>query len=175
MRTWSNRYHFNNGSPSDSTHWTTFSDAIVTAEKAAHQAIAYGGSKIVETFGYDAGSEVPVFTKAYTTDGTFTNANFQKLPGDCAALIRYSTATRTHKNHPLYLFNYMHGAGADATLNVGDTLLAAYVTALGTYAAAWIAGFSDGTTTHHRCGPNGDLATGSYVNPLVTHRDLPHA
>jgi hypothetical protein len=43
-----------------------------------------------------------------------------------------------------------------------------------TYAAAWITGFSDGAVTHKRCRPNStSLATGSIVEALVTHRDLP--
>ena len=44
---------------------------------------------------------------------------------------------------------------------------------LQTYASAWITGFSDGTSTHHRTGPNGHLATGQLVNLQLTHRDLP--
>jgi hypothetical protein len=41
------------------------------------------------------------------------------------------------------------------------------------YANAWIAGFSDGTTTYKRCGPNGDVATGQFVSSKVHHRDFP--
>jgi len=34
VREWSNRYHFDGTTPADSGHWTTLSDAVVTAEKA---------------------------------------------------------------------------------------------------------------------------------------------
>jgi hypothetical protein len=167
-RTFSNRYHFNGGTPADAAHWTTLSDAIVTAEKAC----IVPPIQITKTTGYAAGSDVPVFTKTYATTGTMSTAGGVQGPGDSAALVRYATTARTPKNHPIYLFNYYHGPliGTGAP----DTLVAAYVTALGTYAAAWdTAGFSDGTTTYNRAGPNGATAVGHTVSTLVTHRDLP--
>ena len=173
-RTFSNRYHFSGSAPSDSTHWTTLSDAIVTAEKAIYQSYSAGGVKIVETFGYAAGSEVPVFSKTYTTDGTLAVSAAVQAPGDCAVLVRYSTAARTSKNHPLYLFNYYHGVMVQNSNGAPDTVWSSQRTAIGTYASSWVTGFSDGSSSHHRTGPNGDDATGSLVESLVTHRDLPH-
>jgi hypothetical protein len=167
-RQWSNRYHFVGGTPADSAHWTTFSDAVVTAEKAA----LVPPIQIVQTVGYAAGSEVPVFTKSYSTTGTASSAGGNAGPGDSAALVRYATTARTPKNHPVYLFNYYHGP----LIGTGtpDTLVAAYVTALGTYASAWdTTGFSDGTNTYKRAGPNGASAIGHTVPTQVTHRDLP--
>lgn len=168
VREWSNRYHFDGTTPADSGHWTTLSDAVVTAEKA----VLNSGVTIVRTQGYSPGSDVPVFTKTYTTAGTAAPGTPVWQAGEVVALVRYSTATRTSKNHPLYLFSYYHGVAAPNT-GPFDTLHSTFVTNHQTYAAAWIAGFSDGTATHHRTGPNGDVATGSYVNPLMTHRDFP--
>jgi len=168
-RQWSNRYHFNGGTPADNAHWTTLSDAIVTAEKAAHYSI----NTIVETIGYAAGSEVPVFSKTYSTAGTLAAGTDQFCPGDCAALVRYSTTARTSKNHPVYLFNYYHGVKWDTTEGVVDELSPGEKTALGTYATAWITGFSDGAITAVRAGPNGATATGSLVEDFITHRDFP--
>jgi hypothetical protein len=173
VHTFSNRYHFSGGTPADATHWTTLSDAIVTAEKAIYEAIASGGAKIIATVGYDAGSEVPVFNKTYTTDGTGVFGAWVPLPGDTAGLVRYSTSDRSSKNHPIYCFNYYHTCGVAPGALLGDTLNAAQSTALSTYAASWITGFSDGSSTKHRSRPNGNACTGALVEPLITHRDLP--
>lgn len=145
----------------------------MTAEKAIFGPPAAGGVTITETLGYAPGSEVPVFSKTYTTVGTFSDANIAPTPGDAAALARFSTAARTSKNHPLYLFNYWHTPFFNVTTTAADTLLSTQRTAMSTYASAWITGFSDGTVTHHRSGPNGDDATGSLISTEITHRDLP--
>ncbi len=164
---WSNRYHFNGGTPADSTHWNTLFDAITAAEK-----LMYGPSiTIVEALGYAAGSDVPVATKAYSLAGTGSFASGGPVPGDVAALIRYSTTARTPKNHPVYLFNYYHGIqGLAADIDKVNTTQR---TAMGTYASAWISGFSDGSITAVRAGPNGATATGSLVELYLTHRDFP--
>lgn len=136
--------------------------------------LASGGAKIIETIGYAAGSEVPVFTKIYTTDGTASFAGFSPAPSDTAALIRYSTPDRSSKNHPVYCFNYYHAVSTTGGFANADILLAVQATAMQTYGNAWITGFSDGTTTFHRSRPTGDLCTAALVKPNVTHRDLPH-
>ena len=167
-RQFSNRYHFNGGTPADNAHWTTLSDAVVTAEKAIYGAVV----TIVKTTGYAAGSEVPVFSKTYSTAGTLTGLGLPS-PGDAAALIRYATTARTPKNHPVYLFNYYHGVAA-ASSTTPDTINSAQVTAYQTYAGAWVSpGFSDGATSYNRAGPNGATAVGFIVEPFITHRDLP--
>lgn len=166
---WSNRYHFNGGTPADSAHWTTLSDAVVTAEKAIYES---SQQTIVQTIGYAAGSDVPVFTKTYSTGATGTFALFVETPGDCAALVRYATTARTPKNHPVYLFNWYHGAGISSS-GTNDALNAAQASAISTYAAHWITGFSDGTITAVRAGPNGATATGQIVDASVMHRDFP--
>lgn len=165
--TYSNRYHFNGGTPADNTHWTTLSDAIVTAEKAIHSP----GATITGTVGYAAGSDVPVFSKAYSTAGTWTVGTNIVAAGDVAALVRYGTAARTSKNHPVYLFNYYHRAYSGS--GGGDQLATTQQTAMQTYANAWISGFSDGTITVVRAGPNGATATGALVLNYLTHRDFP--
>lgn len=174
IREFSNRYHFNNGPPADASKWTTFSDAIVTAEKAIYLSLANGGAKIVETIGYAGGSEIPVFTKTYTTDGTGTWTTYIPAPGDAAALIRYSTADRSTKNHPIYCFNYYHAVQMAGSALTSDTLLSNQKTAMQTYSSLWLTGFSDGSANHVRSRPNEHACLGSLVETYITHRDLPH-
>ena len=95
-------------------------------------------------------------------------------PGDAAALVRYSTGQRSVKNHPIYLFNYYHVVET-SSISASDVQLAAQKTAMLTYANAWVTGFSDGSVTHHRCGPQGHTATGASVDAYIRHRDLPPA
>ncbi len=168
-RLWSNRYHFLGGTPSDATHWHTLMDNIVTAEKA----ILPAALEIVEVLGYAAGSDVAVASKNYTTLGTHTISGM-RTPGECAALVRYSTAARSTKNHPIYGFSYYHGIDVSSSAGNQDVLHSSYVTALNTYAAAWISGFSDGTITVTRCTPAGHACTGSFTEEYCTHRDFPY-
>jgi len=166
---WTNRYHFNGGTPADSAHWTTFSDNVVNAEKAVYTSI----TTITETLGYAAGSDVPVFSKTYSTAGTFTAAGGDiHLPLWIAALVRYSTTARTSKNHPIYLFSYVHNALLQAGTDF-ELLATDQKTALETWATAWISGFSDGVNTYNRAGPNGASATARVVDAFLTHRDFP--
>jgi hypothetical protein len=171
-RLWSNRYHFNGGTPADATHWHTLMDAVTTAEKAIH------GSHITitEAIGYAAGSDVPVASKTYSLAGTLTTVVGNHTgPGECASLLRWSTNARTTKNHPIYLFNYYHGIAMLDVSGNSDLLDANTKTATETYAGSWITGFSDGSITAVRAGPNGDAATGHQVEEYVTHRDFPYS
>jgi hypothetical protein len=172
---WSNRYHFNGGVPATTAAWTTMADAIVTAEKA----IYLSGMTIVEAIGYDASTATTtnphgnaVFTKTYSTAGTYAGTGGSLAPGDCAAVVRYSTTQRTTKNHPIYLFNYYHGVVYSSSGPV-DTVIAAQVTAYNAYATSWLSGYTDGTNNHIRSGPRGAVAQSRVTNTLITHRDFP--
>lgn len=166
-KVWSNRYHFNGGTPADGAHWTTFSDAVVADEKQVHSSVV----TIIGTVGYAAGSEVPVFTKTYSVAGLYTPGVNIQAPGDVAAMVRYSTTARTPKNHPVYLYNWYH-AVYFAT-GAPDVVAASQVSLYAAYAAQWIAGISDGTNTYVRAGPNGATATGEIVSTKTRHRDFP--
>jgi hypothetical protein len=166
-RRWSNRYHFTGGTPSDGAHWDTLFTNIVNAEKLALSA----NCTIVQADGYVAGSEVPVRTKTFTTAGVYAGGSFPQATHVCA-LGRWSTAARTSKNHPVYLFNYWHDAYVSSNGSGRDVLLPAQKTLWETYMSAWIAGFSDGTISVVRAGPNGAVATGSQCEKYVSHRDL---
>lgn len=167
-RVYTNRYFFTGPVPADATHWTTLSDAIVTAEKAVHHSTV----TITGTYGYAAGSDVPVFSKTYATVGTMTAAGGGKQTGEVAALARWSTSVRSSKNHPVYLYSYYHAVYNQSGTG-WDLLDTAQRSAMQTYAALWISGFSDGTTLNVRCSPTGHQATGATVDQYLTHRDFP--
>jgi len=170
-RHYSNRYSFTGGTPADDTHWHTLMDAVTTAEKAIH----YNNTTITEALGYAAGSDVPVSTKVYSLTGTLSpSATNQFAPGEVAALVRWSTAARSTKNHPIYCFSYFHGVLTQVLATAVDKLEVNQKAAMATYATAWITGFSDGTITAKRATPSGHTATGSLVEEFVTHRDFPY-
>src|SRR6266571_1319725 len=58
IQEWSNRYHFNGALPPDDTHWLALANAINLVEKTCY----YTNTHIVRAVGYDAGSDVPVYT-----------------------------------------------------------------------------------------------------------------
>lgn len=173
---WTNRYHFEGALPVDHTAWETLADNITAAEKE----VFVGGTEIVEATGYDAGSATStnphgdaVFTKVYSINGVLTPTNFSESPGDACALVRWSTTARTSKNHPVYLFNYLHGVGRETTED-GDKLNHDQLSAMNVYAAAWQAGFTDGTGARERCGPRGAVAVGHSTKAYIYHRDFPN-
>lgn len=170
-RQWSNRYHFNGGTPADATHWHTLMDAVTTA----HAAALTSNCTVVEAVGYAAGSDVPVASKSYSiTGGVSLTSGNMIAAGESAALIRWSTNARTTKNHPIYLFSYIHGVFTVHPSSSPDLLQVTERSALLTYANAWVTGFSDGSITAVRASPQGAAATGAIVEEYVTHRDFPH-
>lgn len=132
-------------------------------------------TEILEAIYYVAGSDLPVGSKSYTTAGALgISGGTSFAPPDCAAVVRYATTARTSKNHPIYLFNYYHTPIQVSVSGSNDGALASgMVSALQTYATAWITGFSDGTNTYVRAGPNGATATSRSVLPYISHRDFP--
>lgn len=169
-KTFTNRYHFDGAAPSGSAAWTTLADAVVTAEKAIYPNIV----TIIQAVGYNAGSDIPVFTKTYSTAGTLsTSTGNWYAPGDAAAMVRFSTDQFSVRNHPIYLFSWYHGAMGEST-TAPDTLKTTQKTAIDTYSTAWLAGFSDGTVTHKRAGPRGAVAQARTTSTYILHRDFRH-
>lgn len=167
---WSNRYHFSDGVPGSSGAWSTFNSAITTQEKT----IFSSAVTIVHAYGYEADSDLPVWDSGVLSiAGTFTPAGVLQA-AEVAALARFTTDVRSTKNHPIYLFNYWHGVYCGGTGSTADTITSTQLTAYEAYAAAWLAGFSDGSATHVRGGPRGAVATDYAVDAFATHRDFRH-
>jgi hypothetical protein len=145
----------------------------VSAEQPIFEAPSGGGCTIVQAVGYEGGSEIPVYESSWGLTGSGSFSSWSACPGDCAAVVRYSTSDRSSKNHPIYCFNYYHSISAVAGVGNEDELHAGQKSAMSLYAADWITGFSDGSVTHKRSRPNGNLVTGELVLPLISHRDLP--
>jgi len=167
----SNRYHFNGGTPADPAHWTTLGNAVIAAEKLIYSSVV----QIVGWTGYNAGSDLPIASATTSVNGTMVPGGSDvQMPGDCVMLCKWGTTARTSKNHPVYLFSYWHGVYHN-TSDAVDVLTGIQRGAGQTYMDAWIAGFSDGTNTYVRAGPNG--ATGLHIGwstpTYIKHRDFP--
>jgi hypothetical protein len=174
-RRFSNRYHFEGDLPADHAAWSVLAGHVTDAEQHIYDAEV----EIVEALGYDAGSATSsnphgdaVYTETFskTGSGAFGSGAIP-APGDCAALLRYSTPARTTKNHPVYLFNYFHGV--QIPVAGGDSVASGQKTAIETYGDQWVTGFTDGTGARERCGPRGAVAISSTCKGNVHHRDFP--
>lgn len=165
----SNRYHFDGMTGLTASDWLALANAIQSLERSTLDL----ASHLIGYTGYEAGSDVPVYSNEVNLVGTATyDASDIPVPGDTAALIRYSTTQRTSKNHPVYLFNYYHDAKFESSVGA-DTISVQFKSALENLASAWVTGFTVGTSTIKRCGPNGAVAQGYLVEQFLTHRDFP--
>jgi len=164
---YSNTYHFDGGPPATQAAWLTFDNNVRAAEKAIYRT---GHVVIKRTIGY-ASDETPA-EWARTFDTQCTGAyNGLLTPGDCAVWIRYQTDRRDSRGHPVFLRNYYHPAYHDDPGAV-DSVAAGQRAALSIYAAAWVAGFSDGSVTHKRTGPDSLGATAHGVAVYIGRRKL---
>lgn len=166
--TWSNRYFFT-GANLTSGQFTAL-NALLEAEEIL---LFASNCSIIEFIQYDAGSDVPVRTASASSAGNLSMSGKEHCSSDSVGLIRFSTSQRTTKNHPIYLFKYMHGVVMSAG-NAGDDVNSTLKTRYDSYASDVVAGFNDGTSTRHVCGPFGAVAIGGFVSPYVHHRDFPN-
>lgn len=168
-RRWSNRYHFDGGNPGGDAEWSTLAGEVVAAEKAVYPLDFH----IVQVNGYNAGSDLVVWSETIDVAGTFAPAvGDLHVPLWLCAVLRYSTDQRTSKNKPVYLFSYIHGVllGPSASW---ESLAPDQKAVIEAYGTVWLAGFSDGTAVHKRAGPNGAVGLVRLVHPFLGHRDFP--
>lgn len=162
------RFHLDSAVTPTTAQWA----ALALAVRNDLKGCITGGITIVGSDGYAAGSEVPVWTETVSVAGTLSGGT--PVPGDCAAMLRWSTTQKTSKNHPIYLFNYMHGVNWLGSGSV-DTLWSTQQAALNAFAVKFAsggAGFSDGTTTYHRAGPYGAVGQVGICDTKIRHRDF---
>lgn len=172
---WSNTYFFDGTLPPDAAHWKTLADAVIADEVPLYDS----ATVVVRAIGHKAGESVAVWSYDYaaaaaTVPGTLTEG-VAVVPqaGDSAAWIRWSTDQLTSRGKPIYLRSYYHPAYANGANNTNkDIVAAAWITAAQEYGDDWIAGFSDGTETHHRCGPHGAVGLVATPSANPTTRTL---
>lgn len=167
-KTWSQLYHLTQGSWQDQTHFNAASDAIWNLIKQALPA----RNTLDSTVGYNPGSFLPVYSKAYGSAGTYTDTSNPQAPGEACMLWKFATDQRTSKNHPIYLFKWFHGMQTDGATSP-DTLRAGIASTAASVISSLVAGISDGTLTRHYCGPFGAVAQSGTCNPKLHMREFP--
>ena len=172
---WSNTYHFTNDAPTNATRWKALADAIIAAEKLSFDS----NVSFTSAYGHKAGVTSRDWFWDYVAHsaavaGTMSAPSNGRQAGDAALWLRWSTDQLTSKGKPIYLRSYYHSVFGNGPLfsNV-DATYTTQKTNLETYGAAWITGFSDGTVTHARSGPNGAVGLApSIASQYVTTRTL---
>jgi hypothetical protein len=172
---WSNTYFFDGDLPPDPAHWKTLADAVIADEVplydpsvSAVRAIGHQAGESVAVWSYDYAAVSAEVPGTLTTSGTCVGQG-----GDSALWLRWSTDQLTSRGKPIYLRSYFHPAYAIGEGSASrDPAAANWITAAQEYGDDWIAGFSDGAVTHHRCGPHGAVGLVSVPAPYVTTRTL---
>lgn len=162
------RFHFSGGTPANDSAWAALSLALRNDLKAGISS----GLSIVGALGYAAGSEVAVWSETTSVAGTLASGT--PATGDSAVMVRWKTDQKSTKNHTIYLFNWFHGASWSGS-GSSDTLLSAQKTVYDNFATKFAsggAGYSDGSTAYHRCGPHGAVGNVGTCDQYVRHRDF---
>jgi hypothetical protein len=172
---WSNTYFFTGDLPSTPAAWKTLADNVIAQEKTLYDA----NTEVVKAIGHQAGDSVAVWSYDYaaaseSVPGTLT-IGVSTVPqgGDSASWLRWSTDQLTSKGKPIYLRSYFHPAYAGgSTDSTRDEVSTNWTTPAQAFGDAWIAGFSDGSETHVRCGPKGAVGLVALPSTYVTTRTL---
>lgn len=148
---WSNRYHFIGGIPADLTAWTT----LVTNIRDAEVPIFPADIRFVRAVCYLNDESPATHVINLTGAGTITLGTKSYASSNSALWIRWETSRRDSRGHPIYARSYYHGALQDSPGSV-DVPAGAQRTAMATYGAHWLSGFSDGgANTYTRSLPDG--------------------
>lgn len=172
---WENTYFFDGSTPSTDTKWKALADAVIAEEKKVYGS----GVAVVRANGHQPGDSLAVWSYDYANGsgaipGIFTTTGLTPMPGDVAAWVRWSTTARTELGKPIFLRNYFHGVYDSGTTfgTTAEQLNGGQKTAMAAFGTAWVTGFSDGSETHHRCGPHGATGFGPIASTYLTTRSL---
>lgn len=169
-REWGNRYFFNSTVAMTTAVFEALADWLVTGEI---KDVITTASTIIEAVGYDAGSDVPTHSKTYTQAGTAAPTTGEAIaPLEVVTLWRFTTTQRTTKNHPVYLFKYMHNQIISRSTNP-ELVVSGRRTFQTAVCADLIAGHTTGGTTYKLAGPHGAVAQTGACEQYFTHRDFP--
>ena len=168
---WSMRFHFSGGVPASDADWLTFAEALWTSLKPG---ILDNVHRHAYT-GYVSDASPAVFNSVpASAAGTCSRTGLQTQTAYIAANMYWPTDARDSRNHPIYLRNYVHGVviqDADACQPVGTVQKAALAAFAQAFSDAG-AGFSDGTNTYKRAGPNGAVGLSGLCAQYPSHRIL---
>jgi hypothetical protein len=167
-KVWSTTFHLTGGDWQDQTHFNTFADNM----KAYIYVLITARTTLLDATGYNPGSDVPVFTKSYNVACTQSRGTSWLMPLEAAILLRWTTDQRSTKNHPIYLYNYIHDiySNSATTPEVPDASLISTWTSR---CATFITGITDGSLTRKRAGPRGAVAQTGAAEAYAVHRDFP--
>src|SRR5690242_2681345 len=115
-RAWSTSFHLDPAVPD----LTTFEDLADWLAEGFRESL-YSDVEITGASYYPPGADIPTHSKPFSITGGRAHSDDTQLSSDTVALWRWPTTARTSKNHPIYLFNYVHGARG-RTGTAGDLL-----------------------------------------------------
>lgn len=169
---WSNKYHLSGANPGSTAEWDAILLALATAEKAVYNATV----TIVYASCYTSDTGPAVYTKDYTqapntpiAGSLATTGNL--MAGDQSSWVRWWAGQYNTRGKLIYLRKYFHGGRIDT--GNGDLLYSGYKTALGTFAALGVSGFTiTGFSGRSIADKNGNAAQTYAVPTYVTTRTL---
>lgn len=165
---WSNTWYLTGPAWASQTAFNTLADEYVANAKTW----VSSNSEIIEAIGTNGGSFLPVFIKTYAQPGILTGFTNGHMPLEAAVLVKGTTDARSTKNHPIYIFKYIHGAIHNDP-NAAETPTTGQKSAIQGSANEFVAGVTDGTNLRKWAGPRGAVVQSALVETYVTHRDFP--
>lgn len=165
---WSTRFHLS-AEPPDTSHWHNLFEAMWADLKAGIR----GDVQLMYATGYTNDTTPYVWREEFDgTFGTLTPAAPEQAAIICA-LLHFTTDVRNSRGGPVFLRNFIHGVNASSSDY--DAPSSTQKAALNTFASTLAgdgAGYSDGTTTYHRAGPDGDSGIVGTCNDFLSRRVL---